>query len=552
MNTRAPFWRHNRELIADLRDMEAKSRRRDMLVDEELIHAFYANRVPDDVHSVAGLETWLRGLPKARAKVLHMRLEDLHRQDADTEWVAQFPDHLDVNGTRLPLRYHFAPGEADDGVTLQVPVSMLGQLTPGVVDRLVPGLLREKVTLLLKSLPKSIRRQLVPIPDHAERCLQAMPVSDAPLVQVLGATLKQLTGIHVPEDAWQPEQLPDYLRLRVRVLDEELRRPVAVSRDLAALQQEHAGTARTLSTAGRARNGDGPAEALVDWSCGPLAEQVRQQAGRMQVRAYPALVDCGDHVESRVLDSLPAARRAHRAGVRRLLMLREARAARTLKKNVRALQQMRLHYANVAASPAAADESADLLDDMLALAFERAFLDDAWSIRDRAVFEQCRARGRPRLGPALLEIGELVGEILSAAHEVRTGLAATTQANWRASVDDMRAQLDRLVYRGFLHEIEWSQLTRLPRYLKALALRLEKLPSAAARDRQRMQEMADIHTQWLRRHTEMLQKGAFDPRLDEIRWLLEELRISLFAQSLKTALPVSVKRIRKRWEALGL
>ncbi len=552
MNTRAPFWRHNRELIADLRDIEAKSRRRDLLVDEELIYAFYANRVPDDVHSVAGLETWLRGLPKGRAKLLHMRLEDLHRADADTEWVAQFPDRLDVNGTRLPLRYHFAPGEADDGVTLQVPVSMLGQLTPGVVDRLVPGLLREKVTLLLKSLPKAIRRQLVPIPDYAERCLQAMPVSDAPLVQVLGATLKQLAGVHIPEDAWQPEQLPDYLRLRIRVLDEELRRPVAVSRDLATLQREHAGTARILSTEGRARKGGATVEALVDWTCGPLAEQVQQRAGRMQVRAYPALVDCADHVESRVLDSLPAAQRAHRAGVRRLLMLREAKAARALKKNIRDLQQMRLRYANVAANPIDPDASADLLDDMLALAFERACLDAAWSGRNREAFERCRAQGRPRLGPALLELGELVAAILGAAHEVRAGLASSTQANWGGSVEDMRAQLDRLVYRGFLHEIDWPHLTELPRYLKALALRLEKLRSAAARDRQRMQEMAEIHEQWLQRHAAAQQKGVFDPRLDEIRWLLEELRVSLFAQTLKTVVPVSVKRIRKRWEALGL
>ena len=197
-------------------------------------------------YSVAGLESWLRGLPAERAKILHMRMDDIHPADSDTAWVAQFPDRLDLNGAQLPLRYHFAPGEPDDGVTLQVPVSVLGQLTPGVVDRLVPGLLREKVTLLLKSLPKALRRQLVPIPDYVERCLQVLPVSDAPLTQVLGAAIKQLTGVHIPEDAWQPEQLPDFLQLRIRVLDADLRRQVAVSRDLAGLQKEHAGQARAL------------------------------------------------------------------------------------------------------------------------------------------------------------------------------------------------------------------------------------------------------------------------------------------------------------------
>ena len=292
---------------------------------------------------------------------------------------------------------------------------------------------------------------------------------------------------------------------------------------------------------------------MTDWSCGALDTQVTQKAGRMQVRGYPALVDCGDHVQMRVLDSLPAAQRAHRAGVRRLLMLREAKSARALKKNIRGLQQMRLHYAKVAENPFAKDQApVDLLDDLMALAFDRAFLDDAWSIRDQAAFEQCREQGRPRLGPALLEIGERLAEILAAAHQVRAALAATTQPNWRSSVEDMQTQLDRLVYRGFVHDIDPAQMRHLPRYLKAMALRVEKLPSAAPRDQQLMQEMHAVYADWQRRDEQARRQGTFDARLDEIRWLLEELRVSLFAQSLKTTQPVSVKRIRKRWEALGL
>jgi ATP-dependent helicase HrpA len=553
MNTRAPFWRNNRELINDLRDLEAKSRRRDMLVDEELIYGFYASRIPDEVYSVAQLESWLRGLPAARAKVLHMRMQDLQRAAADDEWVAQFPDHLDLNGTRLPLRYHFAPGEADDGVTLKIPVSVLGQLTPGRVDRIVPGLLREKVTLLLKSLPKALRRQLVPVPDYAERCLAAMPVSDAPLVQVLGATLKRLTGIHIPEDAWQPQQLPDYLQLKIRLLDEAGRSQLAVSRDLASLQKEFAGKARALPSP--AAGGAGGDERLVDWTCEALPLEVTQQVGRLQVKGYPALVDGGDHVSLRVLDSLQAAQRAHRSGVRRLLLLREARTARNLKKNIAGLQQMRLQYAKAAANPDADTDTAEtveLVDELLSLAFDRAFLGHAWAVRDRAGFEACRAQGRPRLGPALKDISTLAGDILDAAHRVRSSLAATTQANWQGSVVDMQQQLDRLVFRGFLQHTDATRLAQFPRYLKAIALRLEKLPSAALRDQQRMQEMAGLQQDWLRRQRQATEQGRFDPRLDEIRWLLEELRVSLFAQGLKTAHPVSVKRISKRWEALGL
>jgi len=213
MNSRAPFWRHNRELIEELHAIEAKSRRRDILVDEDVIYGFYANRVPEGVYSVAQLESWLRRLPPEQAKILHMRLGDLQRADLNADWVAQFPDRLELGGTRLPLHYHFAPGEPDDGVTVKVPLTVLGQLTPGLVDRLVPGLLLEKITALMKGLPKALRRQLVPVPDYAERCLQALPVSDLPLIQILGATLKRLSGLHIPEDAWQVDQLPGHLRM---------------------------------------------------------------------------------------------------------------------------------------------------------------------------------------------------------------------------------------------------------------------------------------------------------------------------------------------------
>ncbi|WP_078119399.1 ATP-dependent RNA helicase HrpA [Thiosocius teredinicola] len=554
MNTRAPFWRHNRELIAGLRDIEAKSRRRDLLVDEEVIYGFYTNRVPEGIYSIAQLESWLRELPRDRAKVLHMRMEDLQRADMDADWVAQYPDSLDLNGSRLPLRYHFAPGESNDGVTLTVPAAVLGQLTPGVVDRVVPGLLLEKITLLLKSLPKAIRRQLVPIPEYAERCLQALPMSDAPLVQTLGSTLKQLAGIHVPEDSWQPDQLPAHLNLQLRVLDDDGRSTLAMSRNLHDLQKRYAGAARKLSPEKCAGLGKAD-EAMTEWTCGALPQEVVQQSGKMQVKGFPALVDGGDHVRVKAVDSLPGAQRQHHFGVRRLLMLRENKAVRALKKNIRGVKDMRLQYAKAAQAPnrEAADD-ADLVDQLVEVAFDRAFLPNgAWDIRDVKAFEHCREQGRPKLGPALLEISGLIGDILAEAHAVRSQLAKTTQANWQASVADMQAQLDRLVYRGFVHATPAERLLHLPRYLKGLRLRLEKLHAGgAARDGQRMAEMTELHNRWLLRWQQAEQAEVFDARLDEIRWMLEELRVSLFAQELKTPAPVSIKRISKRWEALGL
>ncbi len=551
MHTRAPFWRHNRTLIAELHDLEAKSRRRDILVDDEVIYAIYAKRVPGGIYSVAQLETWLRGLPRAQAKVLHLRRGDLIRADSDGDMRERFPDEWDINGTRLPLSYHFAPGEHDDGVTLSVPVSVVAQLSPGRVDRLVPGLLREKITALLKGLPKSLRRQLVPIPDFAERCLSELPLSDAPLIQTLGGVLKRLSGVHIPEDAWQPQQLADYLHLRIRLLDESGRREIAVSRDLAALKADYAGRARPAPVAQLA--GDAT-KALRDWTCGALRETVSEQVGRLTVKGYPALIDCGDHVEQQLVDNLEGARAAHRAGVRRLLRLCEAKAARALLKNIPDLPQMRLHYVQVAAATdQAGDEPPELAEQLLLLGLERAFLDrDPWLIRDRAAFDACRSVGRSRLGPVLLDVARLVGEILELSHRVRSRLEATSQTNWRPSVEDMRQQLDRLIFQGFVLVIGGEQLRHYPRYLKAILQRLDKLATAAARDRQRMGDMARLHDAWSRRAQQAREQGLFDPRLEEIRWLLEELRVSLFAQSLGTAEPVSIQRIDRRWQSLGL
>jgi len=549
MQTRAPFWRHNQSLIADLHALEAKERRRDLLVDEEVIFGFYARRIPDGIYSVAQLESWLRELPASQRKLLHMRTSDIVKTSPDAQQAERFPDVLALNESRLPLSYRFAPGESDDGVTLSVPVSMIGQVTPGIADRLVPGLLREKLTALIKGLPKSLRRQLVPVPDVVERCLAALPESDAPLVQTLGQVLKDTLGVAVPEDAWQPGQLPDHLRLRIRLLDAAGQKTLAVSRDIATLHRDFSG--RT----GAAPHADEDAgRRMTAWECGVLPGESEHQAGRLRMRVYPALVDGGDHVEVRRLDSLASAQRAHHAGVRRLLMLVEARSIRALKKNIPDLQAMRLHYAG--APPAPFKEQGaqlpELAEQLVALACDRAFLDDAWTIRSAEAFEQCRREGRSRLGPALLEIGELVSGILERAHRARAGLAQMQQEQWRASVSDMREQLERLVYQGFLQDIAPAQLAHLPRYLDALLRRIERLPLDARRDAVRLKELRDLQHDWLERQKALAERGQHDDRLEEIRWLLEELRVSLFAQELKTPQPVSVKRIRRRWEALGL
>ena len=550
-HSRAPFWRHNRELVEYVRDMEARTRRLDLLVDEERMYAFYDQRIPEGIYSKAQLEQWLRKQGEKQPRLLHMELEDVLARETDASAEAQFPKALQLHGMCLPLEYHFEPGHEADGVTLVAPASVLRQISPGRLDWLVPGLLEEKLVALIKSLPKSLRKQFVPAPDYAARALHKLQAGDTPLVQALGQALKQLSGgAHVPEDAWNIEALPDYLRMRLRVIDVG-GMTLAAGRDLLSLQNQYGD--RTEAPAGQdchalVRKG------LTRWDFGELPQQVETGNQGIRLVAYPALVDEGDSVAIDVLGAQAQAQSAHRAGLRRLLMLAMPREVRALRKQLPGLQQMRLQYAKAAKPPIASQNKGrqDLEGELLALIIDRTFLLDRPDIRDGESFAARLQQHRGEMSAQAHEVCRLAGEILQLYQRQRKILSGITQINWLASTQDIQGQLDRLVYQGFLQQIPWLQLQQYPRYLKALDFRLEKLRGGAVRDQQRLNELQMVHDDWLQRWQAVNETGVTDLRLEEIRWKLEEFRVSLFAQELKTAVPVSAKRIRKRWRELGL
>jgi len=548
--TRAPFWRHNQELVDEVRVLEAKSRRRDILVDEDAIYAFYDQRVPEGVYSKPQFEQWLRKATQGHARLLHLRMQDLLRRDAHEVTESLYPDALAIGAMRLPLEYHFAPGEESDGVTLVVPAAVLRQVTDGRADWLVPGLLREKVIALLKSLPKALRRHFVPVPDVAEKCLALLQPGDTPIVQALGAALKRLTNVHVPETAWNADSLPEHLRLRLRIVDAK-GNTLGAGRQLHRLREQYAnqesGAMHALPASGLERTG------LRDWDIPDIPSSVETDGGGIRLRGFPALVDRGDHVDLRVLDSEPAAQAAHRAGVRRLIMLKLSRDVRYLRRSLPRLQQMKLQYAKAHAGGGGdPGKPRALEDELVALIIDLTFIDGRSELRQGAEFEARIAGCKGELMTRTAAVCELVGELLTRYHQVRKNLSGITQINWLKTVQDAQEQLDHLVYRGFLQESPWSQLQHYPRYLQALAQRLDKLAHAAARDQQRMAEFQTLWHEWLTRSKAVEERGAVDSRLEEIRWMLEELRVSLFAQELGTAYPVSVKRIEKQWRELGL
>jgi ATP-dependent helicase HrpA len=546
--TRAPFFRHNRELIEYVEHLEAKSRRRDILVDEEAIHAFYKSRVPAGIYSGPDFERWLRGASRREPKLLHMRIGDVMRPEAAAVAEANFPDTLNVGESSLPLEYRFDPGHPTDGVTLSVPLALINQVPAERCQWLVPGLLQDLTTALLRALPKSIRRTLVPIPDTAAKLADRLAPSDRPLLQALGEEVRQLTGVHVPEGSWDLGAVPEHLRMRYRILD-DAGAELACGRDFATLRRELGDRGQRhfarLPTEGLEREG------VTRWDFGTLPRSVTLAPGGISVQGYPALVDGGDSVALRVLDSAEAAEHAHRAGLRRLVLLSIAEDARYLRRNLPGLNALRLQYAMAPPGPHRGS-APDIQDELLALILDRTFFAGRPEVRDRETFTARIAAHRGELMGVANTTCRLASQILGAYQRLRRGLDAITQVQWLASTRDMRAQLDRLVYRGFLQDVELAQLEQYPRYLKALETRLERLPGAAVRDRQRLEEISPLEQEWQSRLEAARQAGRRDQRLEELHWMFEELRISLFAQPQSTAYPISPKRIRKRWRELGL
>ncbi len=563
-STRAPFWRHNQELIEYVHHLEAKSRRRDILVDEEALYAFYDQRVPAGIYSTPQFEQWLRQATRTDPKILHLRPADLMRHAALGITAERFPDRLQVGATALPLEYRFAPGEADDGLTLVVPLPLINQVTSERLDWLVPGLLEARITALLRGLPKAIRTALVPVPDTAARLAARLTPTDRPLTQAIAEALAAAPGLQIPEEAWDRSAVPPHLCMKVRLVDEQ-GRSLALDDDPLRLR-------RRFGQAGQARFALIPDAALeragvTRWDFGDLPEQVDLTRGGIRLRGFPALVDEGGSVAIRILDSAESAERAHRAGLRRLIMLALGRELRSLRQSLRDLDRLRLLYAKAPAPetvgevmpestgtgrPAPATALPDLADELISLIIDRAFLDARPPLRRQADFDARLAEGQGRLQSTAAAVTRLITEILTTYHALRQRLATTTQVNWQATVEDLRTQLAGLVFRGFIQTIQYGRLEQYPRYLKAAGQRLDRLIHAAARDRDQMAVMADLLGRWRARTAAARAAGRDDPRLDEIRWLLEELRVSLFAQALGTAEPVSVKRIESRWRELGL
>ncbi len=544
---RAPFFKHNIDLIQSIEQLEQKSRRRDVLVDDEVLFEFYKARIPEHIINGAGFEKWRKKVEKETPKLLFLDRDDLMNHQAEHVTDNAFPDQMLVNLVPLKLEYHFEPGKQHDGITQSIPLSLLNQTNADRYEWLVPGLLRDKVIFLIKSLPKSQRRHFIPVPNFADKCLANMSADMGALLPVLSEQLRKLTGVEIAISDWNLSELPTYLQMNFRLLDEE-GQLLDESRDLDYLKQQWA----TEAAASFRQMPDSEFEqkGLTSWSFEQLPESITLQQNGLEMTAYPALVDKGDSVDLTLMDTQTQASEFTKKGLRRLFMLAQADSVKYLYKHLPDIQRMCLHYTNVPPAPFSEDSanskitpSEQLKTDLIAVAFDRCFIFDQAPILNKADFEQRLETKRSELILTATELAKQVAKPLAEYHAIAKRLSGKMPITALNAIKEIREQLNHLLYQGFVHSTPDEALKRLPFYFQAIGHRLDKIGSDPMRDKQWMQEVAP-HWQ---RYLSNINKNNSDEFI-KYRWMLEEFRISLFAQGIKTAYPVSAKRLVKQWE----
>jgi len=535
--TRAPFFAHNQRLLRDIEKLEHKSRRPDILVDDELIYAFYDARIPEGIHNGADFDKWRKDAERVSARLLYLDRRDLMRHEAAGVTTENFPPRLQLGPNAFELEYHFEPGSPRDGVTMTVPVALLNQVPVGRCEWLVPGMLKEKVRLLAKSIPQRLRHKLGPVERFAEDFVSMVEPADVALAAALARHIRTELNLEVPVDALRPDAAPPHLQMNFRVIDEHGRQ-LAMGRNLGVLKRDLAGeTEAALQEHAPVAEG----EHHKSWSFGDLAEIMEVERGGRMLVGYPGLADAGDGVTLQVFDSPERAREVHRVGVRRLLMIAFRERIRDIEKAVARDNALELQFSQFA-------EDVDLGQEVVDAALDRTFLAGSLPTR-QADFERRLEEGRSRLNLIAQEIVRTVATILAEHASLQKRLAAAAKA-FPQAVEDIRASIGRLVHPRFLSQTPWERLQHFPRYLKAAALRLEKLRADPARDARLMAELAPLQAAWQREYAARARQGAPTPEMEQFRWLLEELRVALFAQELRTPVPVSVKRLAKLWHSI--
>jgi ATP-dependent helicase HrpA len=572
------FW-HNRRLIKEIEALEHRSRRPDVLVDDDLLFAFYDSRIPKDVFSRESMKAWLRKTSpgdgtnlESADSLLRLSKADLMRHEAAGITVDRYPKKLIVGGSELALTYHFEPGSPKDGVTLIVPLTLLNQVDGRRCEWLVPGMCEEKIHLLLKSLPQKLRRHCIPLPEYAKSFLERMLVDKqfgiGDFLDSLITDIRKERGLEIKRTDFRLESLPLHSSMNFRLVDEHGRQ-LELERNLARLRAEYGETARTAFQAIAQQvvheelgaetlgGGDTPSGKInqknagsavkvmeqgsyQSWDFGELPETLEIQKGNRTLFGYPALMDRIEACDIEVFDDLLEARKHHWQGLRRLFALANKDTLKALQKQLPGIRELGLLFINIGSVDG-------LIEQILNLAIERAFMNDPLPVNAEQFSQRLHA-GKPRLALIAQEISKHALAALQAHADLQKKLAQAKAASSTAH-GDIQAQIQGLIFSQFVSGTPYSQLVHFPRYLRAIAMRIDKLRTNPSRDAQCQKDWESVARPWQKLVQGSRGSAAYamteDQALTDFRWQLEELRVALYAQELKTPTPMSLKRLEK-------
>ncbi|TYA49314.1 ATP-dependent RNA helicase HrpA [Aggregatibacter actinomycetemcomitans] len=532
-NTKHPFFKQNQQLIREVEELEHKSRRRDILVDERTLFEFYDQRIGTDVVSQKHFDTWWKKASKQDPELLNFERSFLINDDAEQVSKLDFPNFWHQGNLKLKLTYQFEPGTDADGVTVHIPLPLLNQVEMTGFDWQIPGLREELVIALIKSLPKFYRRNFVPAPNYAQAFLgRAVPL-EKPLLDTLIYELRRMTGVTVEAEHWNWAQIPSHLKMTFSVVDEKGKK-IAESMDLDALKFELKDRVQE-SISAVADDGIEQSGAHI-WNFADLPQFYEQKKHGFSVKAFPAIVDEKDSVGIKLFETEFEQAVAMQQGLRRLLLLNVPSPIKYLHEKLPNKSKLGLYFTPFG-------RVMDLIDDCIACAVDKLIADFGGFVWNEEGFEKLRDFVRENLNEVTVDIAQKVEQILTLTHQLNQRLKGKMDFTMAFALSDIKSQLSGLVYQGFVQKNGYSRLPDLLRYLQAIDKRIDKLSQDVNRDRAAMLRVEQVQQAYQQLLAKLPKSKPISDEVAEIRYMIEELRVSLFAQQLGTKYQVSEKRI---------
>ncbi|WP_299018547.1 ATP-dependent RNA helicase HrpA [uncultured Photobacterium sp.] len=532
--TKHKFYHQNRKLLREVEELEHKSRRRDILIDDDALFEFYDQRIEHTVVSGRHFDSWWKKASRENTDLLNFEREMLFKGDASHVTELDYPNFWHQGNLKFKLSYQFEPGEDSDGVTVHVPLPILNQVEPDGFDWQIPGLRHELVVALIKSLPKPVRRNFVPAPNYADAFMARAEAMAMPLLDSLEKELKRISGVTVLREDWNLEQVSDHLKITFRVVDHRNRK-LRESKDLYSLKEGL--KEKVQETLSKVADDDIEQEGLKTWSFGKLPERYQQKRGGFEVKAYPAIVDNKDSVGIKLFETEEEQRTAMQQGQRRLVLLNVPSPIKYLHANLPNKSKLGLYF-----NPYG--RVMDLIDDCIACGIDKLIEEKGGLVWESDAFEALKEHIRAELGDAVVDIAKQVEEILTTAFNINKRLKGRVDLTMAFALSDIKAQIEGLIFKGFATECGWRKLPDILRYMRAIERRMEKLPIDPNKDRMHIIKIESVVSDYKELLNKIPKGQPVPQKVKDIRWMIEELRVSFFAQQLGTPYPVSDKRVR--------